>query len=780
MTLKILGADQLCQKSKHTMKHPGITHKILHSPANRSGLFCVLLSENVPPVSLTRVNNKIVKKSLSIIYKATILPAVKPALQLLNTFCSMGKRPYEITILTPPLRRGIERRSLHKMTIPLKTTLENILYLYPHSKRNSMKKLIICTVMACLSFAGNAQQTIFKEDFTHMPGLGLSFGWTNVSPTSVGWRTSDMYDLFCSYSVIPQYKFFDKVAAVSGCYGKIGGPRNNSNVLAYTPGIDLRNEKNGVVLKFDSYFNRMNKDLKFERATVEVSINDGASWTPVLEVPGGEPDSFTTHYINLSQYQGYGNVRIGFRYSDQGVDQKFGGWAIDNVEVYRPAKFDMALTSFFPEDELSGYQAINQTITHYGTVRNMGLDTIHSFTLKYRRDNGYDLADVVNVTVPPLAAYNFVHAVPDTINKIGKINITASVDVAGDANPANNTLTHVVHGAHFMPDKKVLVEEGTGTWNTFGPRGLVYMKDIADNYDACLVSIHSTDPMAMDAYSDYLYNLKFYTPQYFLLDRQFVDPAEFHKRFEKFNKHFGFADIHVVGGIYLNRIEIEATVKPAIDMTGDFRIMMVITEDDISENKVGYEQKNGYANGERGPMGGYESKGDPIPSNELEYDHVARFITPAPDGRKTFTTELKHGVEYKNTFNIAIDENWNRSRLRAIVMLYNNTDTMILNSSQVLYFLDVDNPLAEEAISGIYPNPANDFTMLEFDAKESGTANIYVTDMRGVTVAALPPALTDMGRNKVKIETGRLPDGLYIINLRTETEHRALKLQVLH
>lgn len=668
------------------------------------------------------------------------------------------------------------------MTIRLETTHKNLLHLYRITNTSRMKKLILLSVIACITYAATAQNTLFKEDFTFMHGLNLSHGWKNVSAKSAGWRTSDMYNLYCSYSVIPQYTHFEKVAAVSGCYNEERGfgPRLNENVLAYTPGIDLRNVTDGVVLRFDSYFNRLNRFLKFERATVEVSINDGASWTPVLDLQGGQPDSFTTHFINLSQYRGYGNVRIGFRYSDQGEDQKYGGWAIDNVELFTPAKYDMALTSFSPEDELAGYQALNQTITHYGTVRNLGLDTIHSFKIKYRRDGGYWLEDVVNVTVPPLAEYNFVHAIPDTINKIGKINITATVEVAGDADLNNNTLTRVVHGAYFMPDKKVLVEEGTGTWNIFGPRGLVYMKDIADNYDACLVSIHSSDPMGMDIYSDYLYNLKYYSGQYFLLDRQYVEPAEFKKRFELFNKHFGYADIDLVGITNGNRLEVEATVKPAVDMTGDFRIMMVITEDDISEPEFGYEQKNGYAGDKMGPMGGYENKTDPVPSNELEYDYVARMITPGPDGNKTFATELKHGIEYKNTFDIAIDERWNRNRLRAIVMLYDYNDTLILNSTKMLYFLDVTGPEHEELVTGIYPNPANSFTTLEFDAKEAGTANIYITDMRGVTVAALPPVLTDMGRNKVKIETDRLPDGLYIINLKTETEHRALKLQVLH
>lgn len=175
-----------------------------------------------------------------------------------------------------------------------------------------MKKLILYVLFIVTANTLAAQQLLFKEDFTHMPGLQLSQGWTNVSQKSVGWRTSDMYDLYCSYSVVPQYTFFNKVAAVTGCYGKIGGPHDNINVSAYTKGINLKNIQGGVVLKYDSYFNKLNAYFKYEHATVEVSINNGASWTVVQTVPGGRPDSFSTWYVDLSQYVGYGNVRIGF------------------------------------------------------------------------------------------------------------------------------------------------------------------------------------------------------------------------------------------------------------------------------------------------------------------------------------------------------------------------------------------------------------------------------------------------------------------------------------
>src|SRR5690606_30543422 len=102
-----------------------------------------------------------------------------------------------------------------------------------------MKKLCTLALFVLGIHITNAQQVIFKEDFNLMPGLGLSNGWRTSSTAPIGWRTSDMYNLYCSYSYIPKYTFWAKVAAISGCYGDKGGPRNNSNVLAYTANINL-------------------------------------------------------------------------------------------------------------------------------------------------------------------------------------------------------------------------------------------------------------------------------------------------------------------------------------------------------------------------------------------------------------------------------------------------------------------------------------------------------------------------------------------------------------
>jgi len=644
-----------------------------------------------------------------------------------------------------------------------------------------MKKLLTLAILFAMTNTVIAQQVLYKEDFNLMPGLGLSGGWLTKQSGAVGWRTSDMYNLYCSYSVIPQYAFWARVAAISGCYGDKGGKRNNKDVLAYTKSINLSAVQGGAILKYDSYFNRLNAYFKYEKATVEVSINDGATWTVVQDVPAGSgTDSFTTFYINLSQYVGYGNVRIGFRYSDQGVDHKYGGWAIDNIELFRPAKNDMELVQFSPVDTLTGYAAVNTTVVHTGKVLNKGLDTIHSFTVNYRRGGSYILSQQFNVTLPPLAQHDFTHNIPDTIFQLGKTDIAAWVSAAGDANHTNDTVHTWVNGAYFMPKKLVAVEEGTGTWNHFGPRGLVYMSALHYDNEACLVSVHSTDPMGMKPYSDYFYTLNYVSGQFFMLDRKYVEPTELFTAFNRYQQHFGFADLEMHGGVYGNEIEVGVTVKPAVDITGDFRLLLVITEDNVTGKGAGWDQVNGYAGGVMGKMGGFEAEPDPVPVEHVDYNFVARAILPAPAGGAPFANELKHNGNYYKKFNHRLEEHWDKNKLRAIVMLFRTDDTLVLNSNKLNYFLNVAGGEKEQALTGIYPNPADDHTMLQFEAKANSRADVLVTDMSGRTILHIPVLQTVAGKNQVNIPTANLPGGLYIVNVITEQAKHSLKLQVVH
>lgn len=647
-----------------------------------------------------------------------------------------------------------------------------------------MKRLLPILLTIALVNTTFSQNLIFSENFDKYSGLGIGGGWnTSIRTGVVPWRTSDMYNLYCANSKVPQQNFWDRVAAINDCHDPRFGPVNNSNVLMYTPSINLSGAT-GAILKFDSYFNKQNDNGHIEQATVEVSVNNGVSWTVIHSIPpGATDDSFSTHYINLSAYRGYSNLLIGFRYADKGGDHQQGGWALDNIELFEPYNKDLALTMFTPQDSLDSYTQINNTIVHQGVVYNFGNDTADSFIINYRRDTGPVLSDTFNIPLPSLSSYHFSHKIPDTITRAGVTNITAWVSFMGDQNHQNDTLKVRARGVYFIPGKLVVVEEGTATWNGFGPKGIVYMHILDDDYNASLISIHNGDPMENAPYSDYLYDLKYYSEPYFLVDRHLnVDATSLPALVNKYNEHFGFADIELRGVVEGNKVRVYTTVIPAVDIQADLRLAMVLTENNVRSIDSGYEQKNFYAQPAKklGPMGGFETRGDPVPASEIVYDFVARDVVPSADGDSTFPNRLEYGKRYTHTFETELKPEWDKYNMLAIVMLLNNDDTIILNSNKLTYFLDISKTSNEDVNTVLYPNPANDICYLEFDVEKVGDLKeIIVTDINGRIVNSLP--VDNIPRpGRIPINTHALIPGIYIVNLKSDKTSIALKMQVVH
>ena len=51
------------------------------------------------------------------------------------------------------------------------------------------------------------------------------------------------------------------------------------------------------------------------------------------------------------------------------------------------------------------------------------------------------------------------------------LNICAEISGVVDGDASNNCVSHTVSGQSFVPTKHVVIEEGTGTWCGWCPRG---------------------------------------------------------------------------------------------------------------------------------------------------------------------------------------------------------------------------------------------------------------------------------------------------------------------
>lgn len=600
------------------------------------------------------------------------------------------------------------------------------------------------------------------------------FGWTQKFSGSVPWQAGMLY-LLGGCMGGPS---FNKVAVICDC-GR-NNP-NNKDVLTYTPKINFSKVEGGW-LRFDSYFRKITSNGKTERATVEISTDSGKTWTVVENLTADTAKGyFQRHYINLSAYDHATTINIGFRYSDD--QYAMFGWAIDNVNVFVPSKNDLALQSFTPEDSLFSYQVLGKGLIHRGQVFNAGLDTVYSYVVKYMQDGKNIMSDsITGVAIPRFGTSVFSHKIPDTITGISKATVTAWVELNGDTIHHNDTVKTAVRGTYFMPRKRLVVEEGTGTWNPWSPRGWVYMNQIAkDDADPCLISVHDTDPMEVEYYADFMYNLRYNFVPYFSFDRRMTADADsFFEYYHRYKSAFGYADVAVNGTFSNNTLYLDAHVTPAIDMKDDFRLAVVLTEDGVTGTASGYEQKNKFASGWYGAMGGFELKADPVPADEMTYNFVARTAKPAPEGLQGAIPDiLTHNNTYHYYFSINADAGWNKERLRAVVLFIRYSDSSVLNSNKTMFYLDV-NKLGADNTPTLYPNPSNQSTKLQFYATKPEKLQVYVTDIRGRVIQSSSDKECVAGKNEVEINTAQLPHGLYIVNVISGSYRKSLKLQVAH
>jgi hypothetical protein len=642
-----------------------------------------------------------------------------------------------------------------------------------------MKKVLILTGYLLFGASVYAQTVIFNQDFNSFPSYTIT-GWNTATYSGVvPWRAGELYLVNGTCFGGPDH---EKVAGICDCIsGQQGFPKNNKDVFMYTPAINLAGVT-GAWLSFDSYFKWFTQNGVYERATVEISTNSGGTWTVLKNISKNASIKVAeTYYIDLSAYSNLSDVRIGFRYSDNGLEG--GGWAVDNVKLFVPAHKDLALIATTPADSLHRYVEIGKGLKHGGIVYNAGLDTVFSFIVHYRQAGGNLISDTIsNIAIPAFAKLDFISKIPDTITYSGNAEVNMWVELNGDSYHQNDSMKTDIRGTYFIPRKSLVIEEGTGTWNKYCPQGWVLMNQVpASDADACEISVHGGDPMEYTVYDDYIFNLNWYYSPYFLFDRRLnAPPDSFFYYLNDQKTFFGFADVSFDWLVYDNSLFVNAHIKPAIDLRGDFRLALVVTEDGVSGTDNKYAQANAYANNALGPMGGFENKPDPVPASDMQYNFVVRAVGPTPEGEAgQLPAVLTHNTIYDKEVKAKIDPAWKFGKMRVIVMLIRHDDSTILNASKSLFYLNVSNTNNETIDAVVYPNPAADYSIVKFSLAGEEKVNCLVTDITGRTVFQRTSEYS-RGTNQIVLPANEFVNGFYLVNLSSPSGRKSLKLQVLH
>jgi hypothetical protein len=466
----------------------------------------------------------------------------------------------------------------------------------------------------------------------------------------------------------------------------------------------------------------------------------------------------------------------------------------ENLLDYDVRAKTLTLQSIYPyKDYLTGPFPIA------GTITNLGTQNITDLVLNYSVDGG------AVVSSPPLMAnllsgrcYNYTHPVQWAPASPGWHNIKVwadSFDGNNDQNPVNDTLYAKVFIYDNKPDiHKVVVEEATGTWCGWCPRGTVYMDSIAHAYPNGVVPIavhggSSSEPMRVTTYDAGILPLVPGHP-HVLVNRVYADdPSDVFNMYNAHINDFGLADVDVsVSYNSLNRQSVvTATITSAVNIDGDYRLACVYTEDNVTGTGNGsntvtgdFDQVNYYsvawnnANGYTppGPLSGgghdWAASSNPVPATIMEYDFVARTIQGGFNGQSgSLPSSMSAGGVYTYAFPAyTIPANYNPANMKAHILLIDFEHKAIMNgNSMPLINVGISDPSKGKYDLSVSPNPATNQIYVQINFKESDDVNLIITDLLGKECYSQDMGTVISGEQRVPVDISGLSSGTYFISL---------------
>lgn len=275
------------------------------------------------------------------------------------------------------------------------------------------------------------------------------------------------------------------------------------------------------------------------------------------------------------------------------------------------------------------------------------------------------------------------------------LNVPVTVKVTeinGEAGN-NSTAAEAASVVRVLPtgtpsyDRNVLIEEGTGTWCKYCPRGALGMEKMEEKYMAdgrlMLVACHANDDMYVPQYYDILVKYMGSLPSAIINRTIQLNPEYTTLRSNYLSeiKRAAYATVGVDATYNpgTTTITFDADVTLALDDLGsNYRLAFIVTN-----NQVGpYEQQNAYAGTSMEKWGQLDEE------VEMLFDHVAASGTNAM-GIDILPAELKAGEAVRVTTTIDFDDSPNITdgkldNCRFIVALVNAHNGQIENVAQTL------------------------------------------------------------------------------------------------
>jgi hypothetical protein len=614
-----------------------------------------------------------------------------------------------------------------------------------------MKKLLF-TVSALLLAGHSFSQTIMSENFD--AATTLPTGWTQLNIDALTPATGVSFMGTSGWIARPKATGSTDNQAVSTSWYT---PAGISNDWLISPSIAV--PASGVnVVQFDAMAPDANY-LDGFKVYISTSPITAASLptTAVLTVPAAA-NTYTSYSASLASFAGQ-NIYVAIQNYSNDMYLLF----VDNFKVRTVINNDAILSSA----SLNRYSAVSTNNNLVLDVKNDGANAITALTVNWN-DGTDHIQTITGLNIAPGASANVTHPTAVSYATVVEKNINVTITAVNGAVDATNvTAAKKINTVSQIVEKTVVIEEGTGTWCVWCPRGAVAMEYMYDTYPTRFigVAVHNGDPMTVTEYDNGA-NLSGFPGCN--VDRALKDESVSKSLFEGY--YNARKDITIPAAIAATATWNGANVSVAVTSTfktvfanANYRLGVIMIEDKVTGTGAAYNQANAYAGGTNGVMGGYESLPNPVPAAQMVYDHVGRALLGGYDGQAaSVPASITNNQAVNYTFNYTVPATSKRYLMSAIAVLIDNTTGEIINATKVALTAAGVEEVATIGME-VYPNPASGSVTVKFDATSADYA-VAITDLSGRQVAARTITNAN-GSQTVEMPIEGLATGNYLVTV---------------
>ena len=440
-----------------------------------------------------------------------------------------------------------------------------------------------------------------------------------------------------------------------------------------------------------------------------------------------------------------------------------------------------------------------------GKLSNFGSSTVNTLNLNYSVNGAAAVTmSKTGLNIASGSSYNFSfnYPVPASFGAYAMKIWASALNGNTDQDHNDDTISVLINALSFIPPKKVLIEEATGSWCGYCPDGALIVDDILQSESNVIaLTLHNNDGMAFTngntvntTYAQGYPNG--YVDRHLFSGEPTVGTSRsswttlVNTRISEIVPAY----VTVTSSYNSGTRVVTATVSAVFfgNITGDFRPNLYVVEDSVTGTGSNFDQVNYYSSSSAAAGGStHPLYNKPNPITGYKHRHVARAMLGGSWGNTgVIPATTSNGTKYSKSYSYTIPSTINDSRVKlvAIVQRYSadinkrdifNAQECTLGGSSGNSAMAVKE-YAEKNFNSlaVYPNPNEGLCTIDYVINTHSIVKVSIVNIFGEQVRAYDLGMQTAGAHNVKFNGENLPAGVYFVSLASDNDQISRKIVI--